>query len=159
MGVVDEVGGFADEAADGLDGFAEAGVEAVAVECGLSGEVAVLDGAQTGVVLGKFEEGAGGVGGLGGQLAGTGQDQGVYGVFGGAPGFFSGVSGVSGCKLPEGGVVHVSGVGEDGWGVGCGGGHGWGIIARGVAPRPSGWIPDYSGMTDRGGDDGGGWEG
>ncbi len=139
MGVVDELGGFVDEEADVFDGFAPSGVETGAVEGGLSGEVAVAEGPDGGVGGGDGLESTCDVGGAGGMLGGAGEDEGLGGAEGGAPGFFGGVTGVSGGELPEGGVVHGAGVGEDGWGVGCGGGHGWGIIARGwghpTAPR------------------------
>ena len=66
LGVLDEVGGFVDEGFDGVGGFAEAGVEAIAVEDVPSFGVACAEIAHFGVVLGKPEEGAGGIGGLGG---------------------------------------------------------------------------------------------
>ena len=90
----------------------------------LAREVAVSKAAYFGMVPGKFEESAGGVGRFGRELAGAGEDEGVDGAPGGAPGIFGGVAHVSRCKLLEGGVVHASGVGEDGCWVGGGGSHG-----------------------------------
>ena len=74
FGVLDEVGGLLDEALDGVGGFTEADVEAVAVKditpCGVVSKQA----ADLGVVLSEPEEGAGGVGGLGREMAGAGED-------------------------------------------------------------------------------------
>ena len=74
FGVLDEAGGLLDEALDGVGGFTEAGVEAVAVKditpCGVVSKQA----ADLGVVLSEPEEGAGGVGGLGREMAGAGED-------------------------------------------------------------------------------------
>ena len=53
LGFLDEVGGFADEALDGVCGLAETGVEAIAVEDVPSFCVARLEAAHFGVVLGE----------------------------------------------------------------------------------------------------------
>ncbi len=118
FGVVDEVGGFVDQALYGVEGFAEAGVEAVAVEDVSSCGVAVEEVAHLGMFLGESEEGAGGVGGFGREVAGAGEDKGVDGAFGGAPSFVGGVANVAGGHSLEGRGVHVLSVGEYGCGVG-----------------------------------------
>ena len=57
-------------------------------------------------------------------MAGAGEDKGVGGAFGGAPGFVGGVADVTCSHALEGGVMHPAGVGEDGGRVCGGGGHG-----------------------------------
>ena len=124
LGVLDKVGGLVDQFLDGVNGFAGACVEAIAVEGGLPLEVACPQTAHFGMVLCKPEESVGGVGGLGWEFAGACKDEGVDGALGGAPGLFGGVTHVSRCKPLEGGVVHTASVGEDRCRVGRGGGHG-----------------------------------
>ena len=118
LGVLDEVCGLVDKPLDGVYRLAPAGVEAVAVEGALSSEVAVPKVAHLRIVLSELQEGAGGVGGLGGEFTGAGEDEGVGGALGGAPGLFGGVPDVSGGHALDGGAVHAAGVGEDGGGVG-----------------------------------------
>ncbi len=117
LGVLDEVGGFVDEGFYGVDGFAEAGVGAIAVEDVSPCCIAVPQTGNFGVVQGKPEEGAGGVGGFGGQLASAGKDQGIGGALGGAPGFVGGVTDVAGSHALKGGFLHLAGIGEDGGGI------------------------------------------
>ena len=107
-----------DKPLDGVYRLAPAGVEAVAVEGALSSEVAVPKVAHLRIVLRELQEGAGGVGGLGGEFTGACEDEGVDGALGGAPSLFGGGPDVSGGHTFEGGAVHAAGVGEDGGGVG-----------------------------------------
>ena len=70
------------------------------------------------VVLGKPEQGPGGVGGLGRKLAGTDEYESVGGALSGAPGLVGGISHVSRGQTLEGCGMHASGIGEYGSGVG-----------------------------------------
>ena len=79
LGVLDEVCGLVDKPLDGVYRLAPAGVEAVAVEGALSSEIAVPKVADLRIVLSELQEGAGGVGGLGGEFTGACEDEGVGG--------------------------------------------------------------------------------
>ena len=147
VGVVDEVCGLVDEESDVIYGLAPSGVEAGAVKGGLTREVTVPQAPDGGVGGGDGLQSAGDVGWGEGGLAGAGEDEGLGGAKGGAPGFLGGVPGVTGggggrrraCggrrRIWGGGDCGELGVGPGGMDsrlLGNDGGEGGGVIQLGV---------------------------